>query len=169
MNAVSEELKAETWIFGEVGQAFYHRKYKYFKVSIRYNKPQPCQAHEMNILYDACAAPTAYLPYAVPQKQLLEILHTEYEKHTIFEFLLDAMDSTLGVDLQNEMLRDVEETCEQNEEVYQFVRQRFLSKPLPKNVDVDSAIRLARTDKVRELYLAAKEIKEPVDNHEASE
>ena len=150
-------LNAETWLFGEVGQAFYHQNNQFFKVSVRDETPTPCRPQEMNILYDACLDAPIYLPYTVPSEQLSDMLWLEYEKHTTLEFLLDGMDATLDKELRIDCIRDVEETCEENPAVYQFVRQRFLSRLLPKEADVSHAIQYAKTAKVKALYQEALE------------
>lgn len=150
-------LSAETWLFGEVGQAFYHQNDQYFKVSVRDETPTPCRAQEMNVLYDACMDAPIYLPYVLPPEQLFEKLWEWHEKYSALEFFLDGLDATLDEELRIDCIRDVEETFEENEEAYQFVRQRFLSHPLPKEADVTNAIQYANTMKVKQLYQEALE------------
>jgi len=82
----------------------------------------------------------------------------EHEKHVALGFIINGMDATLEKDLQTECIRYVEHTFDESDEVYQFVHQRFLSKPPPEGADIDNALRYARTDKVRELYIAAKQL-----------
>ncbi|GEM_PF-2352148 len=145
-------LSAETWLFGEVGQAFYHQNDQYFKVSVRDETPTPCRAQEMNVLYDACMDAPIYLSYVLPPEQLSEKLWEWYEKYSALEFFLDGLDVTLDEELRINCIRDVEETFEENEEAYQFVRQRFLSRPLPNEADIKNAIKYAKTQKVKQLY-----------------
>jgi len=148
-------LSAETWLFGEVGQAYYHQDDQYFKVSVRDETPTPCRAQEMNVLYDACMDAPIYLPYILPPEQLSEKLWEWYEKYSALEFFLDGLDATLDEELRINCIRDVEETFEENEEAYQFVRQRFLSRPLLDEADVTNAIKYANTLKVKQLYQEA--------------
>jgi len=150
-------LNAETWLFGEVGQAYYHQDDQYFKVSVRDETPTPCRAQEMNVLYDACMDAPIYLPYILPPEQLSEKLWEWYEKYSALEFFLDGLDATLDEELRINCIRDVEETFEENEEAYQFVRQRFLSRPLPNEADIKNAIKYAETRKVKQLYQKAEE------------
>jgi len=66
----------------------------------------------------------------------------------------------LDEELRINCIRDVEETFEENEEAYQFVRQRFLSRLLPEEADIKNAIKYAKTQKVKQLYQEAEKKEE---------
>jgi hypothetical protein len=164
------QLTEETFIFGEVGQAIYRQGDKYFKVSRRKHTPEACRVGEINLLLDVCAEPL-HLPYVPPLPELLEQLRQSYAKYTALQFLLNGLDKTLGEELQRECIGHLDKLFK-DEAVYQFVRQRFLSRPLPKEADVSHAIQYAKTAKVKELYQEAlakrQEVQEVVDKPKQS-
>jgi len=147
------QLTEETLLFGEVGQAIYRQGDKYFKVSRRKHTPEPCRVGEINLLLDVCAEPL-HLSYVPPLPELLEQLRQSYAKYTALQFLLNGLDKTLGEELQRECIGHLDKLFK-DEAVYQFVRQRFLSRPLPKEADVSHAIQYAKTAKVKALYQEA--------------
>jgi len=147
------QLTEETFIFGEVGQAIYRQGDKYFKVSRRKHTPEPCRVGEINLLLDVCTEPL-HLPYVPPLPELLEQLRQSYAKYTALQFLLNGLDKTLGEGLQRECIGHLDKLFK-DEAVYQFVRQRFLSRLLPKEADVSHAIQYAKTAKVKALYQEA--------------
>ena len=126
----------------EVGQAFYCDNNQWFKISAR-----------KDILYDACyEAPFVY-NYLIPSKKLSKMLFDLHEKYTALEFFLDGLNTEYDDQFRINCIREVEETCRENPDVYSFLELRVLNKPkLPDFCDKDFAITSSVSDEIKKLY-----------------
>jgi len=150
---IMNNTESKTLLFGEVGQAFYCDNNQWFKISVRDETPLQCNPRDMNILYDVCYDSPVIYDHLIPPKKLSKMLFDLYEKHTALEFFLDGLNTEYDNQLRINCIRNVEETCRENPDVYSFLESRVLNKPkLPDFCGKDFAIASSVSDDIRKLY-----------------
>jgi len=125
-----------------LGEAWYEKNGELYLLSVDEEEPKRCRAGDIGLLHDI--NPYSDVKENLTLKQIRKELQRGYRANTALSFALDGLDPTLE-EVRKEVINRANELC-QDSEIREFVRDRLLGCPVPKEADVKGAIEIAKQE-----------------------
>jgi len=155
----------EAYLCGPTGNAWFKQEGKFYILSLDEENPDqihisPARAGDIGLLLDGCLEVVEVTDTIKgserPQEQLAELLRSQRGTYDALAFTLNGLNPKLKDKTRMSGVKLAEKLC-QTEEVYQFVRQRLLNRPLAKGMDIQKAVELSKdSPRMAQLYQAVQ-------------
>jgi len=133
---------AKVYLLCQLGKAWFKQGEQLFLLSVNKMQPEPCGARDIGILYNTD-------PEVVEKENLTSVearheLKTCYSCYMALSFAVDGFDTDL-IESRRMGIKRANELC-QDPKIWEFVRNRLLGCPVPKEADVKGAMKLAKKE-----------------------
>ncbi|OQW90913.1 MAG: hypothetical protein BWK78_05930 [Thiotrichaceae bacterium IS1] len=154
-------LIEEAYLCGPMSKAWFKQEGKFHILSLDEDDQEriqvsPARAGDIGLLLDGCLEVTEVTEEIKgsenPREQLATLLRSRRHVYDALAFTLNGLNPKLKEKTRTSGIKLAEKLCH-TDEVYTFVQQRLLSRPLAKGMDIQKAIELSKeSPRMAQLY-----------------